>query len=90
MRNQQGDPSGDPGPGITAKHKVDENRHQGGGGDSGGAFVTGGSLQTSSQAPEVEPLQLSQPPALCRALYDFNPKDTNLEDSKCCLSFLKV
>lgn len=84
MRYQQGDPSGDPGTGITTKHKVDENRLQGGSGDGGGAFVTG------SQAPEVEPLQLSQPAALCRALYDFNPKDTNLEDSKCCLSFLKV
>lgn len=94
MRNQQGDSSGDlvlaPGNSITPKHKVDENRHHGNDGDGGGAFVTASSLQAVSQMPEVEPLQQSQPPALCRALYDFNPKEMNLEDSKCCLSFLKV
>ncbi|KAM7417833.1 hypothetical protein PAMA_017468 [Pampus argenteus] len=30
-----------------------------------------------------------QPLALCRALYDFNPEEMNLEDNKYCLSFLK-
>lgn len=94
MRNQQGDSSGDPvltpGHSINPKHKVDENRHHGNDDDSSAMFLTAGKLQSDSQMPEVEPLQHAQPPALCRAIYDFNPKDMNLEDSKCCLSFLKV
>lgn len=42
------------------------------------------------QAPQLQSPQQPQPPALCRALFDFNPEKLNLEDSKCCLSFLKV
>ncbi len=94
MRNQQGDSSGElvltPGNGITPKHKVDENWHYGNGGDSSGASVTASALQAVSQMPQLQPLQQPQPPALCRALYDFNPEEMNLEDSKYCLSFLKV
>uniref|UniRef100_A0A3P8WGE3 RING-type domain-containing protein n=1 Tax=Cynoglossus semilaevis TaxID=244447 RepID=A0A3P8WGE3_CYNSE len=36
------------------------------------------------------PLQQSPSLALCRALCNFNPEEMNLEDSKYCLSFLKV
>lgn len=51
-----------------------------------GASAAGGSLQAVSQMPPMQ----SQPPALCRALYDFNPEESNLEDSKYGLSFVKV
>ncbi|XP_073342473.1 E3 ubiquitin-protein ligase SH3RF2 isoform X2 [Pagrus major] len=93
MRNQKGDSSGElvlkSGNSIALKHKADENWHHGNAGDSSGASVTASTLQAVSQMPHVQPLQQSQPPALCRALYDFNPEEMNLEDSKCCLSFFK-
>lgn len=65
------------GPSISMKPKV-ENRYQGS--DSDGVFV----------APVVEHLQQSQPAALCKALFDFNPPEMNLEDSDSFLSFHKV
>lgn len=79
-----------PGNSITPKHKVDENWLQGEAGDSGGVSVTANALQAVSQMPQLQPLQQHQPPALCRALCNFNPEEMNLEDSKYCLSFLKV
>lgn len=95
MRNNRGgDASGElvlmPGNSIASKHKVDENWHQGNACDSGGVSVTASALQAVSQIPQLQPLQHSQPLALCRALYNFNPEEMNLEDSKYCLSFLKV
>ncbi|XP_071313972.1 E3 ubiquitin-protein ligase SH3RF2 [Trachinotus anak] len=93
MQNQRGDTSGElvlsPGNSITTKHKVNENWHQGNPCDSSGVPVTASALQAVSQMPQLQPLQRSQPPALCRALYNFNPQEMNLEDSKYCLSFLK-
>ncbi|XP_070769482.1 E3 ubiquitin-protein ligase SH3RF2 [Enoplosus armatus] len=93
MRHPRGDSSGElvltPGNGITPKHKADENWHHGNAADSSTASVTGSTLQAVSQIPQLQPLQQSQPPVLCRALHDFNPKEMNLEDSKYCLSFLK-
>ncbi|XP_044061741.1 E3 ubiquitin-protein ligase SH3RF2 isoform X2 [Siniperca chuatsi] len=93
MRNQQGDSSGElvltPSNNITPKNKVDENWHHGNAADSSGASVTASTLQAVSQVPQLQPLQQSQPPALCRALHNFNPEGMNLEDSKYCLSFLK-
>ncbi|KAM8909492.1 E3 ubiquitin-protein ligase SH3RF2 [Spinachia spinachia] len=50
-----------------------------------GAPVAGESLQAVSQMPPMQ----SQPPALCRALHDFNPEESHLEDAKCGLSFFK-
>lgn len=91
---QRGDSSGEPvltpGNSITPKQKVDENWLHGNAADSSGASVTASTLQAASQMPQLQPLQQSQHPALCRALFDFNPEEMNLEDSKCCLSFLKV
>ena len=90
-RYQQGDsPVLTPCNSITPKYKVDEGWHHGNAGDSSGASVTASTPQAVSQMPQLQPLQQSQPPALCRALYDFNPEEMNLEDSKYCLSFLKV
>ncbi|XP_030253016.1 E3 ubiquitin-protein ligase SH3RF1 isoform X1 [Sparus aurata] len=93
MRNQKGDSSGEllhkSGNGIALKHKADESWHHGNAGDGSGTSVTASTLQAVSQMPHLQPLQQSQPSALCRALYDFNPEEMNLEDSKCCLSFLK-
>ncbi|XP_068441602.1 E3 ubiquitin-protein ligase SH3RF2 isoform X2 [Clinocottus analis] len=93
MRNQRGDSSGElvlaSGNGITQKHKVDESWHHGNGGDSSGASVTASALQVVSLMPQLQPLQQSQPQALCRALHDFNPEESNLEDSKYGLGFLK-
>ncbi|XP_031713662.1 E3 ubiquitin-protein ligase SH3RF1 [Anarrhichthys ocellatus] len=87
--NQRGDSSGElvlaPGNSIAQKHKVDESWHHGNGGDSGGASVTASALQAVSPTPQLQ----SQPQALCRALHDFNPEESNLEDSKYGLSFLK-
>lgn len=94
MRNQQGDSSGEPvlppGNSITHKHKVDTDRHRVNAGDSSGTSDTSSTLHAIRQVPELQPLQQSPPLALCRALYDFNPEEINLVDSKCCLSFLKV
>ncbi|XP_041799428.1 E3 ubiquitin-protein ligase SH3RF1 isoform X2 [Chelmon rostratus] len=93
VHNKGGDSSGElalvPGNSITPKHKVDENWHHGNAGDSSGASVIASALQAVSQMPQLQPLQQSQPPALCKALYDFNPEEMNLEDSRCCLGFLK-
>ncbi|XP_023258829.1 putative E3 ubiquitin-protein ligase SH3RF2 [Seriola lalandi dorsalis] len=93
MRKQRGDTSGEPvlmpGNSITSKHKTDENWHQGNACDSSSVSVTASALQAVSQMPQLQPLQQSQPLALCRALYNFNPEEMNLEDSKYCLSFLK-
>lgn len=63
-------------PSVSMKHKV-ENRHQGSNSD--------GMLVAASQTP----LQ-SQPAALCKALFDFNPAEMDLEDSDTFLSFHKV
>ncbi|XP_029917816.1 E3 ubiquitin-protein ligase SH3RF2 [Myripristis murdjan] len=83
LHSLQGDTPGElvlaPGSNITLKHKVDETWHRRDG-DGGGGSVTSNMLLGVSQ---------SQPLALCRALYDFNPKETDLEDCKYCLSFLK-
>ncbi|KAM6952478.1 E3 ubiquitin-protein ligase SH3RF2 [Lycodopsis pacificus] len=83
--NQRGDSSGElvlaSGNGIAQKHKVDESWHHG----SGGASVTASALQAVSPTPQLQ----SQHQALCRALHDFNPEESNLEDSKYGLSFLK-
>uniref|UniRef100_UPI0037E94742 E3 ubiquitin-protein ligase SH3RF2 n=1 Tax=Semicossyphus pulcher TaxID=241346 RepID=UPI0037E94742 len=90
MRNQRGDSPGDLiltlGNGHPLKHRVDESwHHHGNAGDGSGVSVTAGALQAVSQMPQLQP----QPPALCRALFDFNPEEMNLEDSQYCLSFLK-
>lgn len=69
-------------PSITMKQKV-ENRYPGSDG-SDGVFVA------ASQTPLVEHLQPSQPAALCKALFDFNPAEMNLEDSDSFVSFHKV
>lgn len=69
------------GPSISMKHKV-ENKYQGS--DRDGVFVA------ASQTPVVEHLQQSHPAALCKALFDFNPPEMNLEDSDSILSFYKV
>lgn len=94
MQNQRGDASGElvltPGNSIAPKHKVEESWHRGSGGDSSGVSVNVGALQAGNQIPLLQPLQQSQPLALCRALYNFNPEEMKLEDSKYCLSFLKV
>lgn len=83
MRYQREDsPVLTPGNSITLKYKVDD----GNAGDSSGPSVTASMLQAVSQMPQLQ----SQPLTLCRALYDFNPEEMNLEDSKYCLSFLKV
>ncbi|XP_062416790.1 E3 ubiquitin-protein ligase SH3RF2 isoform X2 [Pungitius pungitius] len=52
-----------------------------------GAPAAGGGAppQAASQMPPMQ----SHPPALCRALHDFNPEESNLEDSKYGLSFSK-
>ncbi|XP_045885718.1 E3 ubiquitin-protein ligase SH3RF2 isoform X2 [Micropterus dolomieu] len=93
MRNQRDDSSGEmvltPGNGITSKHKVDENWQHGNEAASGGVPGTASTLQAVSQTSQVQPLQQSQPPTFCRGLYDFNPEEMNLEDSKYCLSFFK-
>ncbi|XP_040903652.1 E3 ubiquitin-protein ligase SH3RF2 isoform X2 [Toxotes jaculatrix] len=93
MRNRRGDTSGElvltPGDSsITQKHKVDENWHQGNAADSNGLSVTASAPQAVNQTSQLLPPQQPQPQALCRALYNFNPEEMNL-DSKYCLSFLK-
>ncbi|XP_028272345.1 E3 ubiquitin-protein ligase SH3RF2 [Parambassis ranga] len=90
MYNQQGEvKSREPvmalGNSVTPKHKVDDNWHHEDAGDSSSAPVT--ALQATSQMPQLQPLQ--HPPALCRALCDFNPEEMNLKERKCCLSFFK-
>lgn len=75
------------GPSVSPKHKVD-NRYQGG--DSDGPIIPGRAMPAASQAPATEHLQQSQPAALCKALFDFNPTEMNLEDSESFLSFQKV
>ncbi|XP_041653090.1 E3 ubiquitin-protein ligase SH3RF1 [Cheilinus undulatus] len=94
MRNQRADFSGELilslGNGNTLKHKADENwQHLGNFTDSSSVSVSAGALQAISQIPQLQPLQQSPAPALCRALFDFNPEEMNLEDSQYCLSFLK-
>ena len=97
MQNQQGDRSKElvlvPGNGTTLKSKVDENWHQGNGVESSSVSVTASALQAVNQIPPLQPpavIQQYHPLALCRALYNFNPDKMNPEDSKYCLSFLKV
>lgn len=86
MRSQQGDLSRElvfpPANSITTKHKEDENWHN--------ADANGSSSSTPPVVSQVPQLQPTQPPALCRALYDFKPEEINADDSKYCLSFLKV
>lgn len=72
---------------ISPKHQVD-NRYQGG--DSDGPIAPGRAMPAASQPPVGEHLQQSQPAALCKALFDFNPTEMNLEDSESFLSFQKV
>lgn len=74
------------GPTISPKHKL-ENRYQGG--DSDGPVVAARATPAASQTPTVEHFQ-SQPAALCKALFDFNPTEMNLEDTESFLSFRKV
>lgn len=79
-----------PGHGVNPKHKVDEDRHRRSSNEASGPFAGTSTLQTVSQMPEVEPQHQSLPPAaLCRAVCDFNPEELNLEDSHCCLGFVK-
>lgn len=87
MQNQRVDPSGELilSPGIVTKHKADENWQQLGSVTNS----SGSSVSASSQIPQLQPPQQSQAPALCRALFDFNPAEMTLEDSQYCLSFLK-
>ncbi|TNN63850.1 putative E3 ubiquitin-protein ligase SH3RF2 [Liparis tanakae] len=90
MRNQRGDSSGElavfaPGNDIAQKHKVEESWHHQNGGDSSAAPVTASAFQAASLMPQLQ----SQPQALCRALHGFNPEESNLEDSKYGLGFLK-
>ena len=94
-RNLRDDGSGKPalapGNGITPKHKADEKWHQGNAGDGSGLSVTASAQQAVSLVPQLQPLQQHpQPLVLCRALYNFNPEEINLEDSQYCLSFFKV
>lgn len=80
-----------PGQSVNPKHKVDEDRQRRSGSESSGPFAGASTLQTVSQMSEMEPQHQSQPPpALCRALCDFKPEELNLEDSHCCLGFIKV
>ncbi|XP_026186515.1 E3 ubiquitin-protein ligase SH3RF2 isoform X2 [Mastacembelus armatus] len=92
-RNQRGDMYREPvlmsGDSLSQKYKVDADWHYRNISDSRGVSVGAGTLQVFSQMSQLHPLHLSQPPALCRALFDFNPEEMDLEDSKYCLSFLK-
>ncbi|XP_053284864.1 E3 ubiquitin-protein ligase SH3RF1 isoform X2 [Pleuronectes platessa] len=89
-RNLRDDGSGKVSPGFTPKHKADEKWHQGNAGDGSGVSVTASAQQAVTPVPQLQPLQQHpQPLVLCRALYNFNPEDVNLEDSKYCLSFFK-
>ncbi|CAJ1058038.1 E3 ubiquitin-protein ligase SH3RF2 [Xyrichtys novacula] len=75
--------------GNAPKFKADENwHHHRNISDMSGVSVTEGMLQAGNHMPPLQALQQSQQ-ALCRALFDFNPGEMNLEDSKHCLSFLK-
>ncbi|KAM4621144.1 E3 ubiquitin-protein ligase SH3RF2 [Polymixia lowei] len=74
-----------PGQDIAPRHNLDENWHRGDINDSSGSVAVG-MLQGVNQP---QSLQQSKPLALCRALYDFNPKEMDLEDYRYCLSFLK-
>lgn len=65
------------GPSVSLKQRV-ENRYQGSDGVA------------ASQTAAVEHLQQPQPAALCKALFDFNPTEMNLEDHESFLSFHKV
>nr|XP_046261934.1 E3 ubiquitin-protein ligase SH3RF1 [Scatophagus argus]XP_046261935.1 E3 ubiquitin-protein ligase SH3RF1 [Scatophagus argus]XP_046261937.1 E3 ubiquitin-protein ligase SH3RF1 [Scatophagus argus] len=93
MHYQQGESSGElvltPANSIALKPKVNVDGLRGNASDSSGVAAAANTLQAVSQVPQVQPLQHSQPPALCRALYNFIPEEMNLEDSRCCLSFLK-
>lgn len=93
--NQQADLSGEPVPmsghGVNPKHKVDEDRHRRSSSESSGTFAGASTLHTVNQMSEIESQHQSQPPAaLCRALCEFKPEELNLEDSHCCLGFIKV
>ncbi|XP_028315654.1 E3 ubiquitin-protein ligase SH3RF1 [Gouania willdenowi] len=72
---------------TTSQHRVDDNPQYEDVVDSGSASVT--TPQAVSQKPQLQPFQQPQTAALCRALRNFNPEDSNVEDSKYCLSFLK-
>ncbi|XP_029368712.1 E3 ubiquitin-protein ligase SH3RF2 isoform X2 [Echeneis naucrates] len=92
-RYQRGDMSEElvlmPVDGINPKHKVDENWHRENSCDSSSVPVNASTLQAASLKPQQKALQPSQPLALCRALYNFNPEEMSLEDSKYFLGFLK-
>lgn len=73
-------------PTLTA----DENwHHHGTVPDISGVSVNASTLQAVNQMPPLQLHQQSQPLALCRALFDFNSGEMNLEDRKYCLNFLK-
>ncbi|XP_068596609.1 E3 ubiquitin-protein ligase SH3RF2 [Brachionichthys hirsutus] len=88
MHSQPGDSSGELAftPGNGPKQNVTDNRHHGNPTDPGAAS---NAPQAVSHMPPMQPVQQPQPPALCRALFNFNPKEMNLEDSQCFLTFLK-
>jgi len=83
-----GEPVFTPANSMSLSPKVDDDWHHEDTGDSNRASV--GGLQAVSQTPQLQPLEQLQLQPLCRALYDFNPEGMNVEDSKYCLSFLKV
>lgn len=84
LLNHRGDAPGEqvlaPRDPAAPKHKADHGFQRVDSLDGGGASVA--SLQAAGHTQ-------SNPPALCRALCDFNPDETNMEDSKYCLSFIK-
>ncbi|KAM4554552.1 E3 ubiquitin-protein ligase SH3RF2 [Odontesthes bonariensis] len=86
-RDMSGEPVFTPPNSMSLSPKVDDDWHHEDTGDSNRASVSG--LQAVSQTPQLQPLEQPQPQPLCRALYDFNPEEMNVEDSKYCLSFLK-
>uniref|UniRef100_A0A1A7XFH6 SH3 domain containing ring finger 2 n=1 Tax=Iconisemion striatum TaxID=60296 RepID=A0A1A7XFH6_9TELE len=89
--NQRADSSGEPvfthTNTVSRNLKVDDSWRYEDPAESAGGYVS--ALQAASQTPQLQPLQQTQVPPLCKALCDFNPAEMNLEDSKYCLSFQK-
>ncbi|XP_074529544.1 E3 ubiquitin-protein ligase SH3RF2 isoform X2 [Halichoeres trimaculatus] len=75
---------------YTPTLMADENwHHYGTVPDISSVSINAGTLQAVNQMPPLQLHPQSQPPALCRALFDFNSGEMNLEDRKYCLNFLK-
>lgn len=86
---------------IILRQKVDENWYYGDTNSSSG-LVAANMIQIidqqqtppqcQSQQSQTQPQFQSQPLALCKALYDFDSKEmnVNLDDCKDCLTFHKV